>query len=226
MVDLSKTIVPKSDQLNADDLIAGPRDIVIRDVRDMGGVDQPIAIFFEGDDGKPYKPCKSMRRALVFVWGPNGEEYLGRAMRLFNDPSVTWGGEPVGGIRISHMSNISEPQEFPLTATRGRRSLYRVEPMPSPQRRPSPEELAERYEKAVAGAKDMSALLELLGSASAGSLRAAFEKDGRVDLRDRMTNAERKRREELEPADEEGSAEDDFLADESSGLDGFPDDAD
>ena len=29
MIDMASTVVPKSDQLNADDLIAGPRDIVV-----------------------------------------------------------------------------------------------------------------------------------------------------------------------------------------------------
>lgn len=32
-MDLSKTIIPKSDQLNADDLISGPKTIKIRDVK-------------------------------------------------------------------------------------------------------------------------------------------------------------------------------------------------
>ena len=72
MTDLAKTIEPKSDQLNADDLIAGPRTIVITAVRaNAGSAEQPVSISFEGDDGKPYKPCKSMRRVMVHVWGPD-----------------------------------------------------------------------------------------------------------------------------------------------------------
>jgi hypothetical protein len=63
------TIVPKSDQLNSDDLIGGPRTIRLTKVH-LTGEEQPVALHYEGDDGKPYKPCKSMRRVLVQLWGP------------------------------------------------------------------------------------------------------------------------------------------------------------
>ncbi len=57
MSDMTQTIVPKSDQLNSDDLIAGPRTIrITRVVVDMGG-EQPASVYFEGDGDKPFKPC-------------------------------------------------------------------------------------------------------------------------------------------------------------------------
>lgn len=127
-VDLSKTIAPKSDQLNADDLIAGPITITVTQVRGCDG-DQPIAVHFEGDDGKPYKPCKSMRRVLVHAWGKDGKDYVGRRMSLFCDPSVQFGGVKVGGIRISHMSHIDRPLVVPLTVTRAQRRPYEVKPL-------------------------------------------------------------------------------------------------
>src|SRR5574337_263090 len=103
MIDLRPTIEPKSDQLNADDLIAGPRTIRVRDVKAVKE-DQPILIFFDGDNEKPYKPCKGMRRVLVKAWGADGHKYIGKSMTLFCDPDVTFGGAKVGGIRISHVS--------------------------------------------------------------------------------------------------------------------------
>mgnify|MGYP000952184106 CR=1 FL=1 len=75
-LDLSKTIAPKSDQLNADDMISGPRTITVTSVK-LAAEDQPVSIHFVGDDGKPYKPCKSMRRVLVKAWGPDGAQYPG-----------------------------------------------------------------------------------------------------------------------------------------------------
>lgn len=138
-VDLSKTIAPKSDQLNADDLIAGPITITVTQVRGCDG-DQPIAVHFEGDDGKPYKPCKSMRRVLVHAWGKEGKEYVGRRMTLFNDPNVQFGGVKVGGIRISHMSHIDRPMVVPLTVTRAQRRPYEVKPLKAEVvQRPRPE---------------------------------------------------------------------------------------
>jgi hypothetical protein len=128
MNDMRKTIVPKSDQQNADDFIGGPRTIKITKVEILGG-EQPVAVHFEGCEGKPYKPCKGMRRVMVQIWGGDANNYIGRSMTLFRDPKVKWGGESVGGIRISHMSDIKEKVEMALTVTRGSRKPYSVFPL-------------------------------------------------------------------------------------------------
>lgn len=128
MIDLTATIKPKSDQLNADDLIAGPRTITVTSVK-LVAEDQPVAIHFHGDDGKPYKPCKSMRRVLVRAWGPDGSKYVGRSLTLYLDESVKFGGAAVGGIRISEMSHISAAVVMALTATRGTKKAFTVKPM-------------------------------------------------------------------------------------------------
>ena len=123
------TIVPKSDQLNADDLIGGPRTITITDVSLSGSAEQPVSMSFEGDGKKPYKPCKSMRRVLVQVWGADAKAYVGRAMTLYRDPGVQYGGLAVGGIRISHMSHIDKDVTMALTATRANRKPFTVQPL-------------------------------------------------------------------------------------------------
>ena len=127
-MDLSNTITPKSNQLNADDLLIGPRTIKVTDVK-AGSAEQPVAIYFEGDDGKPYLPGKSMRRVLVFAWGRNSSAYIGRSMTLYCEPTVAFGGVKVGGIRISHMSDIAQPIQLALTETRGKKKLFAVEPL-------------------------------------------------------------------------------------------------
>lgn len=129
MSDMSAVIVPKSDQMNADDLIAGPKTIRVASVDIRGGADQPVAIRYEGDGGKPYKPCKSMSRLLVFAWGADAKRYAGRSMTLYRDPSVKWGGMEVGGIRISHMSDIDKTFVLSLTATKGQRKPHTVRPL-------------------------------------------------------------------------------------------------
>ena len=135
MTDLSKTIIPKSDQMNSDDLMAGPRTVVITKVTGSESGEQPINIFFEGDGGKPYRPCKIMRRLMVHIWGPDGATYPGRAMTLYRDPTVKWGGVEVGGIRISHMTGIQKPQTVALAETRGVRKPHVVRPLTAPQTR-------------------------------------------------------------------------------------------
>lgn len=129
--DLSNTIVPKSDQLNAEQLLTGPITITVTEVRRVGnGDEQPIAVHYEGDNGRPYKPCKTMRRLLVFAWGTDGSAWVGRRMTLFNRLDVKFGGIEVGGIRISHLSDIKGPILIPLTVTRSKKEPVRVEKLP------------------------------------------------------------------------------------------------
>lgn len=125
-MNLAPTIIPKSDQLNADDLITGPITIKVTSLKGSSEPQQPVAIHYEGDNGKPYKPCKSMRRVLVSAWGANGAEYVGRLLTLYRDDSVVFGGIQVGGIRISHMSNIDRPMTIALTASKTIRKPYTV----------------------------------------------------------------------------------------------------
>lgn len=127
-MNIAHTIIPKSDRINADDLLAAPRTIKIASVGE-GPAEGPVAIHYEGENGRPYLPCKSMRRVLVTMWGAEGAAYVGKRLTLYCDKSVKFGGEEVGGIRISH-ADISEPLEIKLTATRGKRKPFRVEPLP------------------------------------------------------------------------------------------------
>lgn len=149
MTDMSQFIAPKSDQLNSDDLISGPRTIRVTKVSENGGgsvSDQPVNVFFDGDGNKPFRPCKSMRRVMVAIWGKDAAQYVGRRMTLYRDPDVTWGGMKVGGIRISHMSHMKDAVVLALTATQKQRKPYRVEPLadePAPQTQaPDPAVLA------------------------------------------------------------------------------------
>lgn len=130
MVDMSQTIAPKSDQLNADDLIGGPRTITVTRVTgNEGNAEQPVNVFFDGDNGKAFRPCKSMRRVMVKVWGADASKYAGRSMTLFRDPKVKWGGMEVGGIRISHMTGIDKPEVMALTESKQARRPYTVQPL-------------------------------------------------------------------------------------------------
>lgn len=125
--DLRSTIVPKSDQLNAEQLLGGPMTITVTDVGVGGGEDQPVSIFYHGDNGRPFKPCKTMRKLLIMAWGQDGREWVGKSMTIYNDPAVRFGGMDVGGIRISHLSHIKGQIKAALTATKGKKALYTVD---------------------------------------------------------------------------------------------------
>jgi hypothetical protein len=138
MDDMRQTIIPKSDQLNADDLIGREMTIKITGVYIKGGQEQPVSIHFEGDNGKPYKACKSMCRVMVSAWGPDSKKYVGRSMTLYRDPKVKWGGMEVGGIRISHMSDIADDMTMALTVTRANKKPFTVQPLKSTENSAAP----------------------------------------------------------------------------------------
>ncbi len=125
MNDMSSVIVPKSDQINAEDFIAGPRTFTIEGVAISPGTEQPVSIKLAGEQ-RVFRPCKSMSRVLVGGWGPDASVYVGRSLTLYRDPKVKWGGLEVGGIRISHMSDIDRDMVMSLTATKGKRAPHQV----------------------------------------------------------------------------------------------------
>lgn len=124
--DLRSTIIPKSDQLNAEQLLTGPITITVTEVS-TGNDEQPVSIHYEGESGRPYKPCKTMRKVLILAWGEDGREWAGKSMTLYCDPSVRFGGVDVGGIRISHMSHIDREKKLSLTATRGKKAVHTIQ---------------------------------------------------------------------------------------------------
>lgn len=126
---LKRALEPKSDQLNADDLIAGPIDVVIRKVTVAASGEQRIAFYYHGDNNKPYKPGKAMGRLIMEAWGDEPAKYIGRGLRLYRDPEIKFGKDQVGGIRISHMTDIPETISVPITVKRGERKPWIVRPL-------------------------------------------------------------------------------------------------
>ena len=126
---VAKTIVPKSDQLNAEDLLTGPITVRITDVK-QGAADQPVVVCIDGNR-QPYKPCKTMRKVMVGLWSDRASTWIGKRLTLYADPNVKWGGVAVGGIRISHMSDIKEKTVLMLTETRGKRAPVTILPLVS-----------------------------------------------------------------------------------------------
>ena len=127
-MDIADTILAKSDQINAVDL-AVPVTVTVEGVEVVGG-DQPVNIFVTEFPGKAYRPSKSMRRVLVKLWGPKSADYAGRRLTIYNDPSVTWAGKAVGGIRISHASHIDAPVTMSLALAKGKLAPFTVQPLP------------------------------------------------------------------------------------------------
>lgn len=134
MLDMTESIAPRSDQMNAEDLLTGPRTFTIKEVRahrsdTADGNAQPFDYFLE-EFPRPFRPSKTVRRILVTAWGKDANLHTGRRMTLYRDPDVKFGGQDVGGIRVSHLSHIEKPLKLALTVTRGKRASHVVQPLP------------------------------------------------------------------------------------------------
>lgn len=213
MIDMSQFIAARSDQLNADDLMGSPRTIrIVKVTAQPDAAEQPVSIHYEGGESRPWKPCKTARRILVAVWGKDASKYAGRSLTLYRDPTVAFGGLQVGGIRISHMSDITEKKTVALQVTRGRKAPFTIQPLKTqatatedtdafglpPVQQPArqtPEQWVERYESDVGDCTKIEDLMALqTRSANAlAKLQAEHE-----DLHTRATNAGTKRAAELQ----------------------------
>jgi hypothetical protein len=126
-LDLTDSIQARSDQINADDLVTGPQTYTVREVI-SGKAESPFDFLLMETD-RAYRPSKTMRRVIVAAWGPEAANYAGRVLTLYREPSIKFGGQTVGGIRVSHMSHIDQRVEVMLQVTRGKREKFAVEPL-------------------------------------------------------------------------------------------------
>ena len=129
-MDIARTVEPRSDQLNFDDVAVSPLVISVTEVK-AGPPDQPVELHNAEFPGRPYKPGKSMRRVLIAAWGAEASAYVGRRIELYGDPTIRFGKEVVGGIRIRALSHIDKPLTVSLTVKRGQRAPFTVQPLAS-----------------------------------------------------------------------------------------------
>lgn len=182
MTTMIEATKPKSDQLNADDLIGRTLTIKVSEVRIKSG-EQPISVHYEGDGGKPYKPCKSMARMMIHIWGEDAKQYIAKSMTLYCDPKVTFGPMQMGGIRISHMSHLDEPKTVMLTVTKASRKPFTVQPLTMAQDKATAG--AEALIKRIEDIDDLAGLEALTADATVVKQRA-FLKDKRPELAERV----------------------------------------
>lgn len=186
-MEITDTLAAKSDQLNAIDLIGGPQTVTITGVKVTGG-EQPVSIFTaEFGNGRPFKPCLTVRRAIVEVWGGDTSTYTGRRMTLFRDAEVTFGNDKPGGIRVSHLSDMGGKAKVVwLPAKRGKSAPLKIEPLPdSPPPTPAiTAEAVEDFARAIAEAATEADLTAIaadlknwdLGTHKTGLLKAWNER--------------------------------------------------
>ncbi|WP_156455593.1 hypothetical protein [Sphingomonas sp. CCH5-D11] len=195
---MSAVIVAKSDQINADDLIAGPRVVTIKGVKIKPGTEQPVEMALEGTD-KLFRPCKTVSRVIVGLWGADASQYVGKSLRLFRDPNVTWAGVKVGGIRIDQASDIDGEKVLVVKESQKASKLHKIKPLkteqpPQQQGRQSAEQWANDHIAFVVGAADLDRLAHI----QAGGKKAMEKLAGaNPQLHQRVLDAYAKRYAEL-----------------------------
>lgn len=147
-MDLTESIAPRSDQVNADDLIAGPITYTIKEV--VGGKAESPFDFLLVETNRAYRPSKTMRRVIVNAWGPEAAAYAGRRLTLYREPTISFGGKVVGGIRISAMSHIDKPTEVMAQVTRGKREKFVVQPLTEQAAKATEPQLGDETVRALA----------------------------------------------------------------------------
>lgn len=134
-LDMSRFIEAKSDQINSDDLIGGPRTFTVQGVTANEG-EQPVNVWLEGEE-RVFRPCKTIRRVMVAMWGADANQYVGRSMTLFRDAEVQFGGMKVGGLRISHMSHIDGARDVVVMKAKGKKAGMKILPLATNARPPA-----------------------------------------------------------------------------------------
>lgn len=138
------TAEPRSDQWNADDFVGGPRTFTIAGVK-PGAAEQKYDVELVEGEGRVWRPPLTVLRLLIEAWGNEAGEWVGRRVTLYRDSSVRFGPDAVGGVRVSHMSDLPGGKPFSprITVSRGRRATVTVEPLPEASGSTSREPTAE-----------------------------------------------------------------------------------
>ena len=149
--------------------------------------EQPVEVHL-AEFPRVWRPGKSMRRVLAACWGADASQWTGRRVELFCDSAVMFGGEAVGGTRISRLSHIDGPKSVPIIVKKGRSGGYKVEPLPDA---PAPQQPPEPSAEQVAACVDIDAL-RTMHRVSGPERRAQIEArvrrpQGRADRGGRMS---------------------------------------
>ena len=130
-MDISQALVAKSDQLNASDLSGSPIVATIKDVR-KGDAAKPVIVDLDGMDGRPWKPSKGMLRVIAHAWGTESDKWIGRLVKLANNPEVIYAGEKVGGVEVIAMSHIAADFTIPVRISQKKVKQHTVSVLAEP----------------------------------------------------------------------------------------------
>jgi len=170
-VDIRAATKPKSDQLNYENFISGPQTFTVAKVT-PGDRDHPVFVHMVECPATPYKPSKGMLKCLASPagWGDKSSQWVGKAITLYGDPTVIYGGVEVGGIKVGALEGIQSDYETLISARRGVRKPHMIG------------KLSVAYYDAQKFADNLTAWLALIaeGKATPEKIIARVEQSGKL----------------------------------------------
>lgn len=123
--------VSGSDHITQELVSDGPQTFTVTGVTEvtMDGEKQRHAVTLAETAGKTWVPAFTVLKALAQVWSMEKENWVGQKLTLYRDPSVKIGRETVGGIRVSHVTGITEPRTVNVKGALNRTVTYKFSPL-------------------------------------------------------------------------------------------------
>lgn len=130
-MNMRAAIAPRSDVMNAEDLLTGERTFTITAAKVDMSKERTVSIWFaEFPEGRPFQPSKTVSRIFAKLWGEEESEYVGHKVTLYRDETVKWAGQPVGGIRVRAMSHIGKKAvSITLAESQNKRAPWTILPL-------------------------------------------------------------------------------------------------
>lgn len=130
-MNMRAAIAPRSDVMNAEDLLTGDRTFTVARAEVDMSKERPVSIWFEEfPAGRPFKPSVTVSRIFAKLWGEEESEYVGRKVTLYRDETVKWAGQAVGGIRVRAMSHIGKKAvSITLAESQNKRAPWTILPL-------------------------------------------------------------------------------------------------
>lgn len=160
-MDITAALAPKSDQLDAIELVQ-PRTFTVDTGSRVGQRDGRAVVEIRLVDlDRVWRPSKGMLDVIAACWGLDSSKWVGHRVTLYNDREVKFGPDKVGGTRISHISEIDGPRNLQIrgAGSSGRKQMWHVEPLP-------PLEPARDWAAEIALAGTDTDALRVLGNAA------------------------------------------------------------
>lgn len=152
-MDITKALAPKTDQIDATDLIGAPPQIftiaAVSENNSELSEQQPVNIRLV-ETPLWWRPSKGMLRVLADNWGRVTADWVGKRVELYGDPEVYFGKEKRGGTRISRLSHIASSKTTLVNPRGGRGAYFTVKPLPDVAPSAPAEPLDSRIAKALA----------------------------------------------------------------------------